>query len=215
MPYQVKEIFTTLQGEGAQTGTRAVFVRFTGCNLWSGREKDRSSAICKFCDTDFVGTDGVNGGQFATAQELVQRVVEIWTRELEPEQDYARLVICTGGEPMLQLDKALIDALHAREFRIAVESNGSLKIPEDIDWICISPKQGAPLVQKSGNEIKVVWPQDGINLDAYEGLDFHHYFLQPKDDEQLEDNVKRCLKLCHERPKWRLSLQIHKILGID
>ncbi|MCM8557147.1 7-carboxy-7-deazaguanine synthase [Sphingomicrobium sediminis] len=208
MTYAVKEIFLTLQGEGMQSGSRAVFLRFAGCNLWTGREEDRTKAICQFCDTDFVGTDGVNGGKFAEAVTLADKVAELWG---EGRKD--RLVVITGGEPMLQLDADLIDALHDRGFRIAVESNGTIAAPEGIDWLCISPKWGSELVQTSGDELKLVWPQP-FDLDQLEALDFANFLIQPMDGENVEEATEAAIALVMERPKWRLSLQTHKLLGL-
>jgi 7-carboxy-7-deazaguanine synthase (Cx14CxxC type) len=210
MSYQVKEIFYTLQGEGANAGRPAVFCRFAGCNLWSGREQDRGTAICKFCDTDFVGTDGTLGGKFADAASLARQVAALW-----PAGDAAhRFIVMTGGEPLLQVDDALVDALHAEGFFIAVETNGTLAAPTGIDWICVSPKAGAPWVQRSGHELKVVWPQPGTDLDALETADFTHRYLQPMDNILRGDNTEKCIALCLQRPAWRLSLQTHKITGI-
>jgi 7-carboxy-7-deazaguanine synthase (Cx14CxxC type) len=211
MTYSVKEIFYTLQGEGGQAGTPAVFCRFAGCNLWSGREQDRASAVCKFCDTDFVGTDGTLGGKFATADALAERILAQW-----PEQDSQhRMAVLTGGEPLMQVDAALVDALHARGFRIAVESNGTMAAPEGIDWLCISPKAGADWVQRSGQELKLVWPQPGFDLDAIvAGTHFAHYFLQPMDNVLQADNIAACIEQCLQHPAWRLSLQTHKLTGI-
>ena len=208
MTYAVKEIFLTLQGEGVQQGARAVFLRFAGCNLWTGREEDRAKAICQFCDTEFVGTDGVNGGKFADAAALAARVADIWG---EGRND--RLVVITGGEPLLQLDTALIDALHAEGFRIAVESNGTIAAPEGIDWLCISPKHGSELVQKSGDELKLVWPQP-FDLDELEALAFDHFLIQPMDGEEVEANTDAAIALVMDRPNWRLTLQAHKLLGL-
>ncbi|RZL53395.1 MAG: 7-carboxy-7-deazaguanine synthase [Variovorax sp.] len=211
MSYAVKEIFYTLQGEGGQAGTPAVFCRFAGCNLWSGRESDRESAVCRFCDTDFVGTDGTLGGKFATADLLADTVLAQW-----PGSDAEhRLVVLTGGEPLLQVDAALVDALHARRFRIAVESNGTIAAPEGIDWLCISPKAGAPWVQRSGQELKVVWPQPGLDLDALQAeTRFEHRFLQPMDGPAQRENIALCIDACLAHPGWRLSLQTHKLTGI-
>ena len=210
MSYQVKEIFYTLQGEGAQAGRPAVFCRFAGCNLWSGREADRATAICQFCDTDFVGTDGTLGGKFRTADALADRIAAQW-----PATDDAnRFVVMTGGEPLLQVDDALITALHARGFQIAVETNGTLAAPAGIDWICVSPKAGAPWVQRQGQELKVVWPQPSFALTDLEAADFDHRFLQPMDNANRQDNTEACIALCLARPAWRLSLQTHKITGI-
>jgi 7-carboxy-7-deazaguanine synthase len=208
MSYAVKEIFLTLQGEGAQAGRRAVFLRFSGCNLWTGREQDRASAQCTFCDTDFVGMDGKNGGRFADAEALADRVAEIWAcRDL-------RLVVITGGEPLLQLDAPLIDALHARGFEIAVETNGTLAAPPNIDWICVSPKAGNALVQRSGNELKLVWPQQGIDPAELLALDFEHFLIQPKDGADREQALGAAIDYVMRHPRWRLSLQTHKLLGL-
>jgi 7-carboxy-7-deazaguanine synthase len=210
MSYQVKEIFYTLQGEGANAGRPAVFCRFAGCNLWSGREEDRASAICQFCDTDFVGTNGTLGGKFADADALANQIAAQW-----PAGDSAhRFVVMTGGEPLLQVDAELIAALHARGFQIAVETNGSIAAPEGIDWICVSPKAGAPWVQRAGQELKVVWPQPGFDLAELETAAFTHRYLQPMDNPQRQQNTETCIQLCMERPAWRLSLQTHKITGI-
>ena len=209
MSYAVKEIFYTLQGEGANTGSPAVFCRFAGCNLWSGREADRSTAVCRFCDTDFVGTDGTDGGRYPGAEELAESVSRAWTGDAA-----GRLVVCTGGEPLLQLDTALIDALHARGFRIAVETNGTLAAPSGLDWICVSPKAGAPLVQTVGNELKLVFPQAGAMPQSFEQLEFDHFFLQPMDGPEREANTAAALAYCLAHPRWRLSLQTHKLLGI-
>ena len=209
MTYSVKEIFYTLQGEGAQAGMPAVFCRFAGCNLWSGREQDRDHAVCRFCDTDFVGTDGEGGGRFTDAAYLADAVASYW-----PAGAPGAMCVLTGGEPLLQVDAALIDALHARGLRIAVETNGSLAAPPGLDWICVSPKAGAPLVQRSGHEIKVVVPQPGLDLDELAGLDFTQRLLQPMDGPLLRDNTAWALQRCLRDPRWRLSLQTHKLLGI-
>ncbi len=210
MTYSVKEIFYTLQGEGGQAGTPAVFCRFAGCNLWTGREQDRAQAICQFCDTDFVGTDGTLGGKFETATALAERIAAQW-----PTGAGHRLVVLTGGEPLLQVDTALIDALHAQQFRIAVESNGTVAAPEGIDWLCISPKAGAPWVQRSGQELKLVWPQPGFDLQALEqDTQFTHRFLQPMDGLLQRQNTATCIDACLAHPAWRLSLQTHKLTGI-
>ena len=211
MTYSVKEIFYTLQGEGGQAGTPAVFCRFAGCNLWTGREQDRPNAICQFCDTDFVGTDGTLGGKFATADELAERILGQW-----PADDSRhRMVVLTGGEPLLQVDQALIAALHVRGFRISVESNGTVAAPEGIDWLCISPKAGADWIQRSGQELKLVWPQPTFDLAAIEAsTEFQHYFLQPMDNAQQSSNIAACIAQCMQRPGWRLSLQTHKLTGI-
>jgi 7-carboxy-7-deazaguanine synthase (Cx14CxxC type) len=210
MSYAVKEIFYTLQGEGAQAGRAAVFCRFAGCNLWSGREEDRAAAVCRFCDTDFVGVDGVGGGRFATAEELAAVVGKAWRAGATGK----RFVVCTGGEPLLQMDGELIDALHVRGFEIAVETNGTLAAPEGLDWICVSPKARAELVQRSGDELKVVFPQEGIDPLQLEGMAFRHFFLQPMDGADRAENTDCAVRYCMEHPKWRLSLQTHKLLGI-
>ena len=210
MSYQVKELFYTLQGEGANAGRPAVFCRFAGCNLWSGREQDRATAVCRFCDTNFVGTDGTLGGKYADADALVHQIAALW-----PAGDTRhRFVVMTGGEPLLQMDDALISALHAQGFFIAVETNGTLAAPAGIDWVCVSPKADAPWVQRSGHELKVVWPQPGTDLDALEAADFTHRYLQPMDNLLRADNTEKCIALCLQRPAWRLSLQTHKITGI-
>jgi 7-carboxy-7-deazaguanine synthase (Cx14CxxC type) len=205
--YAVKECFLTLQGEGVQAGARAVFLRFAGCNLWSGREEDRAAAQCRFCDTDFVGTDGVNGGKYRSADALAGLVEQVW--DGGPEQ---RLVVVTGGEPMLQLDPALIDALHARGFRVAAESNGTLVATQGVDWLCVSPKAGTEVVQRSGDELKLVWPQDGIDPQVLEEWDFNHFLVQPMDGP--DGAVEAAIALAMSRPKWRLSLQAHKVVGL-
>jgi 7-carboxy-7-deazaguanine synthase len=210
MSYAVKEIFYTLQGEGANTGRAAVFCRFAGCNLWTGREQDRHQATCQFCDTDFVGTDGPGGARFASAGELAAAVAAAWP----PAQSGPRFVVCTGGEPLLQLDPELLQALHRRGFEIAVETNGTVPPPDGIDWLCVSPKAGADLVVTSGDEIKLVFPQDGAEPDRFEQLGFRHYFLQPMDGPDREANTSAALRYCLAHPRWRLSLQTHKLLGI-
>ena len=213
MTYSVKEIYFTLQGEGAQTGRPAVFLRFAGCNLWSGREADRNAAVCRFCDTDFIGTDGPGGGKFETATELARAAAEQW-----PRGDRGRAyVVCTGGEPMLQLDDALIAALHAEGFEIGVETNGTIAAPEGIDWLCVSPKGAAPVVQTSGDELKLVYPQPEPEArpEMFTAFDFTHFFLQPMDSPERADNTREAVKYCLAHPQWRLSLQTHKILGID
>jgi 7-carboxy-7-deazaguanine synthase len=208
--YSVKEIFYTLQGEGANAGTPSVFCRFTGCNLWSGREADRAGAVCNFCDTDFVGTDGPGGGKFATAQTLADAVAQAW-----PSSDARhRFVVCTGGEPLLQLDRAAIDALHARGFRIAVETNGTQVPPDGIDWVCVSPKADARLAVERGDELKLVYPQPQALPDRFESLAFDHFFLQPMDGPEREANMREAIEYCLAHPRWRLSLQSHKIIGI-
>ncbi|WP_374945057.1 7-carboxy-7-deazaguanine synthase [Sphingomonas sp.] len=209
MAYAVKEMFLTLQGEGVNAGTRAVFVRFAGCNLWSGRERDRATAVCRFCDTDFVGTDGEGGGRFVDAATLVASVEGHWGEG----RDH-RFVVLTGGEPMLQVDDALVLALHAAGFRIAIESNGTLAVHPGIDWVCISPKAGADVVQTRGDELKLVWPQAGIDLDTVERWDFAHRLIQPLDDADAAANHRDAMALVMARPWWRLTLQTHKLLGI-
>jgi 7-carboxy-7-deazaguanine synthase (Cx14CxxC type) len=209
MTYTVKELFHTLQGEGGQAGRSAVFCRFAGCNLWTGREADRETATCRFCDTDFVGTDGPGGGKFANAESLADRILAAWPAGAE-----RRYVVMTGGEPLLQLDRPLIDALHARGFEIAVETNGTLAPPDGLDWICVSPKQGAELVARRGHELKVVYPQPGQDLDALSHLDFQHFFLQPMDGPERAANTAAAVAYCLAHPRWRLSLQTHKIIGI-
>ena len=208
MTYSVKEIFLTLQGEGAQSGRRAVFCRFAGCNLWTGREQDRAKAICKFCDTDFVGTDGTAGGKY-DAQGLADKIAEIWGEGADH-----RYVVLTGGEPMLQVDQALADALHAHGFTIAMETNGTLPVLDSIDWVCVSPKAGSELVQTHGDELKLVWPQAGSDRDYLVGLNFTHHLLQPLDDAQNADHVAECMDVALADPRWRLSLQTHKIVGL-
>ena len=209
MTYAVKECFLTLQGEGVQAGSRAVFLRFAGCNLWSGREQDRATAQCSFCDTDFVGTDGEGGGKFGSADELAACVEELWGRGGD-----RRLVVITGGEPMLQLDEPLIDSLHGRGFRVAVETNGTLPATPGIDWICVSPKAGTDVVQRRGDELKLVWPQEGIEPAELEGWDFEHFLVQPMDCDRGEEALKAAIGLAMERPKWRLTLQAHKVVGL-
>ena len=207
--YAVKEAFLTLQGEGVQAGSRAAFLRFAGCNLWSGREQDRATAQCNFCDTDFVGTDGEGGGKFESAETLADHVAALWG-----EGDERRLVVITGGEPMLQLDGALVDALHARGFRVAVESNGTLPAAAGIDWLCISPKAGTEVVQRSGDELKLVWPQRGIDPAELESWAFDHFLVQPMDCAEREAAVAAAIELAMARPKWRLTLQAHKVVGL-
>jgi 7-carboxy-7-deazaguanine synthase len=207
--YSVKEIYFTLQGEGAQTGRAAVFLRFAGCNLWSGREQDRSSAVCRFCDTDFVGTDGPGGGKFATPEELATAVKQTWRGKAGRP-----FVVCTGGEPLLQIDAALISALRVAGFEIAVESNGTRVPPAGIDWITVSPKADADLVLKSGSELKLVFPQAGANPERFELLAFQHFFLQPMDGPDRVANTRLAVAYCLEHPQWRLSLQTHKLIGI-
>jgi 7-carboxy-7-deazaguanine synthase len=211
MPYSVKEIFYTLQGEGAQTGRAAVFCRFAGCNLWSGRELDRASAICKFCDTDFADTNGPGGGKFASAEALAGAVAQTWPGDAEQGR---RFVVCTGGEPLLQLDASLIAALHARGFEIAVETNGTVAAPAGLDWICVSPKAGTELKQRTGDELKLVYPQTGAEPEKFASLGFRNFFLQPMDGPSRELNTKLALQYCLAHPQWRISLQTHKLLGI-
>ncbi len=207
MSYAVKEIFLTLQGEGMQAGRRAVFLRFAGCNLWTGREEDRADAACRFCDTDFVGLDGENGGRYQ-AGALAARVAALWGEAERP------LVVVTGGEPMLQLDDALVAALHARGLEIAVETNGTLPAPAGIDWICVSPKAGTDIVQRSGDELKLVWPQAGIDPAALAGWDFRHFLIQPMDCADAEAATAAAIDFVMAHPRWRLSLQTHKLLGL-
>lgn len=209
MSYAVKEMFLTLQGEGVNAGARAVFVRFAGCNLWSGREQDRARAVCRFCDTDFVGVDGPGGGRFADADALAQAAALCWG-----EGAADRFVVLTGGEPMLQVDDAVVAALHTHGFRIAMESNGTIPAHPGIDWLCVSPKAGSSVVQRSGDELKLVWPQSGTDLDALEDWDFAHRLLQPLDDPAADANRAACVALVMARPRWRLSLQTHKLLGL-
>ena len=209
MAYAVKECFLTLQGEGVQSGSRAVFLRFAGCNLWSGRERDRAAAQCNFCDTDFVGTDGEGGGKFADASELADHVSAIWGEGAD-----RRLVVITGGEPMLQLDPDLVEALHDRGFRVAVESNGTLPAVEGIDWLCISPKAGTEVVQRSGDELKLVWPQQGVDPAALERWDFRSFLIQPMDCDARDEALGAAIRLVMERPRWQLSLQTHKLIGL-
>jgi len=215
--YTVKELFPTLQGEGAHTGRAAVFCRFTGCNLWSGREEDRATAVCQFCDTDFVGFDGDGGGKFETANDLADAIEKAWlSTQAGPQQRY---VVFTGGEPLLQLDKDLIDVLHHKGFELAIETNGTLKVPVGVDWVCVSPKAGADLVVLQADEIKLVIPQSGHQnlenlLARFEKMDYRHRYLQPMDGAQLAENTQLAIQLCQKRPLWRLSMQTHKIIGI-
>lgn len=208
MSYAVKEIFYTLQGEGSQAGRPAVFCRFSGCNLWSGRESDRARAVCTFCDTDFVGTDGVRGGRYPDAVALADAIAACWPNP------GPRFVVCTGGEPFLQLDSPLIAALHARGFEVAAETNGTLEAPSELDWICASPKAGAAFVLTRGDDLKLVYPQLGVDPSAYEHLDFKHFLLQPMDGPRQRENTQLAMRYCLAHPRWRLSLQTHKILGI-
>ncbi len=210
MTYQVKEIYCTLQGEGARSGRASVFLRFAGCNLWSGLERDRQDAVCKFCDTDFVGTDGSGGGKFSTADALALAVAEQWPADSEA-QPY---VVCTGGEPLLQMDDALVASLHAHGFEIGIETNGTLSPPRGIEWICVSPKANAELELTTGQELKLVYPQDGAPPERYADLLFDHFFLQPMDGPQRDANTRAAVDYCLAHPQWRLSLQIHKLIGI-
>jgi len=209
MSYAVKEIYYTLQGEGANTGRPAVFLRFAGCNLWTGREGDRKNAVCRFCDTEFVGPDGPGGGSFATAQDLADAVTLAWKGDA-----MLKLVVCTGGEPLLQLDEALIETLHRARFTVAVETNGTQVVPRGLDWVCVSPKAEADLVVKTGDELKLVYPQDGGDPERYDDLAFSHFYLQPMDGPDRERNTQLAMAYCLAHPRWRLSLQTHKYLGI-
>jgi 7-carboxy-7-deazaguanine synthase len=209
MSYAVKEMFLTLQGEGVRAGRRAVFLRFAGCNLWSGREQDRASAVCQFCDTDFVGTDGEGGGKFADASALAAAAANLWGAG-----DEWRYIVLTGGEPMLQVDSALVDALHSAGFEIAIESNGTIPVHPKIDWVCISPKAGSQVVQRSGDELKLVWPQPGSDFAAMETWDFANHLLQPMDNADAGANVQACIDFVLAHPRWRMSLQTHKSLGL-
>jgi 7-carboxy-7-deazaguanine synthase (Cx14CxxC type) len=215
--YTVKELFPTLQGEGAHAGRAAVFCRFTGCNLWSGREEDRATAACKFCDTDFVGSDGDGGGKFETAQDLANAIESSWTStSAGPQQRY---VVLTGGEPLLQLDEELIEKLHQKGFEIAIETNGTIKVPKGVDWVCVSPKAGSDLIVLQANELKLVIPQEGHDsleklLARFEKMDYRNRFLQPMDGANLKINTELAISLCQKRPLWRLSLQSHKLIGI-
>lgn len=207
--YKIKEIFYTLQGEGFHTGRPAVFCRFSGCNLWTGREEDREKAICKFCDTDFWGMDGNNGGKY-TANDLTEKILSLWPDHREPV-----FVVCTGGEPGLQIDKELVDALHQVNVTIAIETNGTVTLPEHIDWVCVSPKANTTLAITKGDELKLVYPQVENSPDLFENLDFKYFFLQPMDDERQQEHIKETVAYCMAHPKWTLSLQTHKILGIE
>lgn len=210
MTYSVKEMFPTLQGEGLQAGCAAVFLRFAGCNLWSGLEKDRATAVCQFCDTDFVGVDGTHGGKFASAEALAATAASLWPAHASQN----KLIVCTGGEPLLQLDDALIAALHAAGFRIAIETNGTIAAPAGIDWICVSPKAGAKLVQTTGNELKLVYPQPAAMPEQFETLQFQHFLLQPMDGPDRTENTRKAIDYCMAHPQWRLSVQTHKMIGI-
>lgn len=209
MAYYVKEAFKTLQGEGRHAGRAAVFCRFAGCNLWSGREADRADAVCRFCDTDFVGVDGEGGGKFGDAEALAAHLAALWGAGRA-----ARFVVLTGGEPMLQLDAPLIEALHAQGFEVAIETNGTLPVAPGVDWVCVSPKAGAPLAQRSGDELKLVYPQEDAPPSQYEDLDFRHFLLQPMDGPEILRNTKAAIDYCLAHPRWRLSLQTHKIIGV-
>ena len=215
MTYTVKEIFYTLQGEGAQAGRAAVFCRFSGCNLWSGREEDRSRAVCQFCDTDFVGV-GPDGGRFKSAKELADAVERCWNGGSGSGSGKAerKFVVCTGGEPLLQLDETAVSELHQRGFEVAVETNGTRPAPKSLDWICVSPKAGAPFVQKSGNELKLVYPQEEAPPEKFADLDFQHFFLQPMDGPDVASNTERAIEYCLRHPQWRLSIQTHKLVGV-
>jgi 7-carboxy-7-deazaguanine synthase len=216
MTYTVKEIFYTLQGEGAQAGRASVFCRFSGCNLWSGREEDRSRAVCQFCDTDFVGT-GPDGGKFGSASELADAIARCWggpPGDSDRTPGREKYVVCTGGEPLLQLDDALIEALHDRGFDVAVETNGTRPAPASLDWICVSPKAGAPFVQTTGSELKLVYPQENAPPEKFAALDFRHFFLQPMDGPDIERNTEDAIEYCLRHPQWRLSIQTHKLVGI-
>lgn len=210
MTYSIKEIFYTLQGEGARTGRPAVFCRFSGCNLWSGREEDRATAVCQYCDTDFLGVTGASGGKFTDAYSLAQAINALWPENF-PEDKY---VVFTGGEPLLQLDEALINQMHQHGFEVAVETNGTLPVPESVDWVCVSPKVDSELVVKSGDELKLVIPQEGLEISKYEFLAFSHFYLQPLDNAEREANTQLAIKTCLHNPRWKLSLQTHKYLNI-
>ena len=211
MTYAVKEIYYTLQGEGANAGRSAVFLRFAGCNLWSGREEDRAAAVCTFCDTDFLGTTGLGGGKFRSALDLAAAVEAAWPQKAVGGK---KLVVCTGGEPLLQLDDVLIETLHRLGFEVAVETNGTLPVPVGVDWVCVSPKAGTTLSTTTGHELKLVFPQPGAEPRRFEQLSFEHYFLQPMDGPEREQNTRDALAYCLDHPRWRLSLQTHKLLGI-
>jgi 7-carboxy-7-deazaguanine synthase len=216
MAYAVKEIFYSLQGEGAQVGRPAIFCRFAGCNLWSGLERDRTDAVCQFCDTDFVGTDGPDGGVFETAEALAEAVIERWPKSAAATASTGSrpLVICTGGEPLLQLDEPAIATMHARGLEVAVETNGTRSVPAGIDWLCVSPKANVELIVRSGDELKLIYPQAGAEPELYADLDFHHFFLQPMDGPALAENTRLAVDYCLSHPRWRLSLQTHKLLGL-
>jgi 7-carboxy-7-deazaguanine synthase (Cx14CxxC type) len=214
LSYAIKSLYFTLQGEGAHTGRAAVFLRFAGCNLWSGREQDRASAICTFCDTEFVGTDGPGGGKFAHAESLAGAVAQCWQTHAMANGRSAPFVVLTGGEPSLQADEELIQALHARGFEVAIESNGTRPLPEGLDWICISPKAGADLVVSSGDELKLVYPQKGLDPAQFKDLAFTHFFLQPMDGPEIARNTHLAAEYCMAHPKWRLGFQMHKAVGL-
>ena len=215
MAYQVKEIYYTLQGEGAQSGRAAVFCRFAGCNLWSGHEADRSTAVCRFCDTDFVGTDGPGGGEFTSSEDLATAIARAWPAGAKASAGSRPLVVFTGGEPLLQLDEPLIATLRERGFEVAVETNGTLAAPAGIDWVCVSPKAGAALRIIAGDELKLIFPQPGAAPEDFEQFDFHHFYLQPMDGPEAAENTRRTVAYCLAHPRWRISLQTHKILGIS
>lgn len=209
MGYKIKEMYYTLQGEGGQAGRPAVFLRFSGCNLWSGREEDRHKAICQFCDTNFWGTDGENGGKYANPDEVVMMASKLY-----PSGYANKYVVCTGGEPMLQLDKALVDAFHKEGFEVGIETNGTIAINLPLDWICVSPKENTNIVQQTGDELKIVYPQGRMNPQEWEALDFTYFYVSPMDNEHTEENIQTCIEYCKSNPKWRLSLQTHKFIHI-
>lgn len=209
MAYKIKEIYFTLQGEGAHTGRAAVFCRFTGCNLWSGREEDREKAICQFCDTDFWGTDGENGGKYS-ASELAEKVISLWAKNGSGKP----YVVCTGGEPLLQLDEILVKAFHKANLEVAIETNGTIEVPNGIDWVCVSPKANTEIIVKKGNELKLVYPQIGAMPHQFERFNFDHFYIQPMDGNLSKENTQKSIQFCLENPKWRLSLQTHKLIGI-
>ena len=210
--YSVKEIFYSIQGEGARSGRPAVFLRFAGCNLWSGREEDREKAICSFCDTDFVGTDGTYGGKYSTAAELAITILNVWPKN--NSKNSKPYIVCTGGEPLLQMDSELIDALHSVEFEIAIETNGTLVVPKGIDWICMSPKPNTTIKVIKGNELKFIFPQNQLNPGSFSNYEFDHFYIQPMDGPFISENIQKALAFCLENPQWNLSLQTHKLLGI-
>ena len=210
MSYSIKTFYYTLQGEGLLTGRPAVFCRFSGCNLWSGLEKDRKNAICNFCDTEFVGTDGLNGGKYPTAESVAEKAHSLWPAGMEG----IPYVVCTGGEPLLQLDSKLIHSFHENGFEIGIETNGTLPVPDELDWVCVSPKSGAVLIVEKGDELKIVYPQNGLDPSDYEGLNFDHFSLQPRDGLNIQQTTHETLDYCMNHPQWNLSLQIHKLLNI-